>query len=143
MDVYTAAFLFFTALGVLAFLYVLHFRNRSLRMGAGSLRSALSRALKREEEGQGSAEETLREGALELLSHFRRWTIILSALLFPVFATCVLLTAFSRLPGLVLVLCGVGILLLSFLVSLLLLRDLVLVILADLDERKRSHTAAG
>lgn len=136
MDVYIAVFLFLAALGVLLFLYLLHFRNRSLRMGARSLRSALSRALAREgvEEGQESDEETLREGAMELLARFRRSIIILSVLLVTVFTCCVLLTLFSRLPGLALLLCGAGIILLSLLVSLLLLRDLVLLILADLGE---------
>ena len=136
MDVYIAAFLFLAALGVLLFLYLLHFRNRSLRMGARSLRSALSRALAGEEgeEGQESDEETLREGAMELLARFRRCTIILSALLAAVFTCCVLLTLFTSLPGLALLLCGAGIILLSLVVSLLLLRDLVLLILADLGE---------
>ena len=133
MDIYVSAFLFFAALGVLLFLYVLHFRNRALRLGPQGLRSALARALSAEG-AEEIPEEELREGAMALVSRFRRCIVVSSLFLSLLFTCCILLTVFSVLPGLTLVLCGVSLLLLSFLLSLLLLRDLALLVLADLQE---------
>lgn len=134
MDIYVAAFLFFAALGVLLFLYVLHFRNRALRLGPQGLRSALARSLCTEG-AEEISEEELRDGAMGLVSRFRRCIVVSFLLLSLLLACCILLTIFSALPGLTLVLCGVSLLLLSFLLSLLLLRDLALLILADLREK--------
>ncbi len=133
MDVYLAAFLFCAVLGALLFLYALHFRSRALRLGAQGLRSALARVLATEE-AEEVTEEDLREGAMALASRFRRCIAVSSALFLLLFACCVLLTLFSSLPGISLALCGACLLLLSLLLSLLLLRDLASLILADLQE---------
>lgn len=112
---------FFASLGVLLFLYALHFRRRALIMGAERLRSALSRAI--EGEGEPSGPD-LEQAARELEGRFGRAALISWVLCGLDLAGCLILTFLSILPGLALALCGSAVFLLSSALSLQVLREL-------------------
>ncbi|MGQ9705027.1 MAG: hypothetical protein ACUVRX_10245 [Actinomycetota bacterium] len=128
MEVPLFLLVFFSSLGVLLFLYALHFRRRALTMGAERLRSALSRAIDGEEGAPGL---DLEEAARELEGRFGRAALISLVLCGLDLGGCLILTFISALPGLALPMCGFAVLLLSSALSLQVLRELPRALLED------------
>jgi hypothetical protein len=121
--------IFCSLLGILVVLYFLNFRHRAFYMGPERLKSALSRTVAGEEEGEESdevevAEEDLWEGLLQLESRLQKSIILTSIALAILLVPSILLTIFSSLPDLVLVLLAICILLVALLISLVILRDI-------------------
>jgi uncharacterized protein involved in cysteine biosynthesis len=123
---------FFSALGVLAALYALHFRRRALAMGPERLLAALSRTVTGDEEEQ-AGEEALRQGISDLEARLRRAFRIIAASFVAILAACLVLIATSILPELGLALSGVCVFLASLLVAVVLLRDIPRTISRQLD----------
>ncbi|MBN2025569.1 MAG: hypothetical protein JW854_02230 [Actinobacteria bacterium] len=123
MEIYLVTLFFFSALGVLAVLYTLHFRHRALAMGQEHLLSALSRTITGDEEVRAEEEE-LRQGLSQLEARLKRASYVIISLLTAVLAACLLLIATSTLPQLNLALSGVFIFLIALFVSVALLRDI-------------------
>ena len=129
--------IFCSLLGILVVLYFLNFRHRSFYMGPERLKSALARTVAAEEEVEEGeegeieseevevSEEDLWEGLLQLESRLRMCIILASIALLILLVPSILLTAFSTLPDLVLVLSAVCILLVALLISLAILRDIL------------------
>lgn len=122
VEVSVVVFIFCSVLGLLAFLYTLHFRHRALVMGPERLRAALSRTVSGKEE---SDEEELREGLAELASRLRRAMASTCALFLACLIPCLILIACSKLPWLSLALSGTCVLLLAALLCLRLLQDVI------------------
>lgn len=129
------ALAFFAVLGVLAVLYVLHFRRRALSMGPERLLAALSRTVGGEEE---AGELELRQGIAELETRLRRALYAVCGLLAAVLAACLVLTIKSALPAVSLALSGFCIFLASLYVCIILLRDIPRHIDEKLDKGRRS-----
>jgi hypothetical protein len=134
--------IFCSLLGILVVFYFLHFRHRAFYMGPERLKSALSRTVSvEEEEGEEEeseeievGEEDLWEGLLQLESRLRFSIILTSIALVILLAPSILLTIFSTLPDLVLVLSAICILLVALLVSLAILRDIFRFLHAKMEE---------
>ncbi|MDI6873314.1 hypothetical protein [Candidatus Solincola sp.] len=116
-----AVLVFFATLGVLIFLYALHFRRRAFILGPDRLWSALSRALEGEE---NRSQEELEEAARELEARFGRAVLFSWVLLALNLGACLILTFFTIQPAPALALCGPAVFLLSSALSLELLREL-------------------
>jgi protein-S-isoprenylcysteine O-methyltransferase Ste14 len=127
--------IFFSVLGVLAVLYVLHFRHRALSMGPESLRAALSRTVCEDEE---ATELELRQGAGELAARLQRALYAVSAILVAVLAVCLVLIAASTLPEVSLALSGFCVFLASLYICIVLLRDIPRRISGQLDKEQDS-----
>ena len=135
------ALIFCSLLGILVVLYFLNFRHRSFYMGPERLKSALSRTVAAREEDEEEdreevevSEEDLWEGLLQLKSRLRKCIILTSIALVILLVPSVLLTIFSALPDLVLLLSAVCILLVAILVSLAILRDILRFLHAKMEE---------
>jgi len=135
--------IFCSLLGILVVLYFLHFRHRTFYMGPERLKSALSRTVagevEEEEEGEESeevevSEEDLWEGLLQLESRLHFSIILTSIALAILLVPSILLTIFSSLPDLVLVLLAICILLVALLISLVILRDIFRFLHAKMEE---------
>jgi uncharacterized membrane protein SpoIIM required for sporulation len=127
------AFIFFTVLGVLIVLYVLHFRRRALSMGPEKLFAALSRTVSGEEE---AGEIELRQGALELETRLQRALFAVCGVLMAVLIVCLILVITSTLPELSLALSGFCIFLASLYVCVILLRDIPRHVTRQLDKQR-------
>jgi len=121
LGVSLAILVIFATLGVLLFLYALHFRRRALILGPERLRSALSRTLEGEDV---RTPEELEEAARELDARFGRAALFSTILLALVLGVSLFLTFFIVHPGPALALCGPAVFLLSSTLSLRLLREL-------------------
>ena len=129
--------IFCSLLGILVVLYFLHFRHRAFYMGPERLKSALSRTVAEEEEESEeveASEEDLWEGLLQLESRLRFSIILTSVALAILLVPSILLTIFSSLPDLVLVLLAICILLVALLISLVILRDIFRFLHAKMEE---------
>lgn len=113
--------IFCSVLGALLLAYFSHFRRRARIMGPERLRAALARTVASDEE---ASEDDLRDGLLELESRLRKAVVLNSAALAVILGACILLTALSAQPRLVLALAGVSILLTCTMTSLMMLRDI-------------------
>jgi hypothetical protein len=91
-----------------------------------------------EEEGEreevGVSEEDLWEGLLQLESRLRKCIILTSSALLILLVPSALLTIFSALPDLVMILSAVCILLVATLISLAILRDILRFLHAKMEE---------
>ena len=138
--------IFCSLLGILVVLYFLNFRHRSFYMGPERLKNALARTVAVEEEDEEDeeeetesgevevSEEDLWEGLLQLESRLRKCIILTFVALAILLVPSILLTAFSTLPDLVLVLSAVCILLVALLISLAILRDILRFLHAKMEE---------
>lgn len=126
-----AVLIFCVALGALCVAYFYHFRHRAMVMGPERILSALSRTVSG---GEDASEEELRSGLRELKSRLLLAIRLDSAAIAVILASSLLLTVFSVLPELALALSGLAILLICALISLLLLRDILHLAAARLDE---------
>lgn len=131
MEISLVVFIFFSVLGVLLFLYALHFRRRALAMGPERLRAALSRTVS--EEGEAS-EGDLRQGASELEDRLQRAFLVVSVILIVILVVCLVLTTTSTLPELSFALSGLCVLLACAVLSIMLLRDIPRNIRKNLDK---------
>lgn len=127
---------FCAAIGLLLFLYTLHFRYRALFMGPERLRSALSRTISGDED---VSDEDLWEGLLHLETRLGRVIFATSLFLLLLMALCVTLTALSTLPGLTLVLSGICLLLVGVAASLILLRDILRFLHKQMEDERTSR----
>jgi len=131
LEIPLVVLVFFAALGILVILYTLHFRRRALAMGPERLLAALSRTVAGEEE---ASELELRQGVSELEARLQRAFYAFSGLLVAVLIVCLVLTAMSTLPELTFALSGSCIFLGSFVLSIVLLRDIPRHISKQLDK---------
>lgn len=116
------ALVFFTALGVLAILYTVHFRRRALALGPEKLRAALSRTVSG---GEDATELELSQGISALESRLNLALYVLLGVLVVVLAACFILVAKSLLPGLTLALSGFCLFLTSAAICVIMLRDIL------------------
>ena len=136
------AVIFCSLLGILVVLYFLNFRHKSFYMGPERLKSALSRTVAAEEEDEEGGEreevevsdEELWEGLLQLESRLHKCIILTSIALLILLVPSILLTIFSALPDLAMMLSAVCILLVAALISLAILRDILRFLHAKMEE---------
>lgn len=135
-----AVLIFCAVVGVLIVAYFYHFRYRATVMGPDRILSAVSRTVSG---GEDATEEELRSGLRELQSRLLLAARLDSAAVAVILAASLLLTVFSAFPELALALSGLAILLICVLISLLLLRDILRLAAARLEEGgERGGTAA-
>ena len=134
--------IFCSLLGILMVLYFLNFRHRAYYMGPERLKNALSRTVagKEEEEEEDESEEEevseedLWEGLLQLESRLRKSMLLTSVALVILLIPSILLTIFSTLPDLVLVLSAICVPLVALLISQAILRDILDFLHAKMEE---------
>ncbi len=131
---------FFTTIGLLAYLYTLHFRRRALFLGPDRLRSALSRAMEGDET---PSPDDLAEAARELERRFGRAALFSWCILALLVAACLLLTFLRAHPGPALALCGAAVFMLFTALSFRLLRELPRALLSEENDKKPDAERPG